>query len=357
MKKRLLVAAFVLLNLSGCVNENSRPKNTDSNEKSIETVQNIEFQTIATELRIPWSINKSGETFFISERDGTVAVVEKGKISREEVRFDRRLSKNPEAGFLGFVLMPDFEKTQKALAYYTYERNGQTMNRVIELQRSNGQWQEKRVLLDGIPSDQFHHGGRLKIGPDFKLYVTTGDAHREEIAQDRDSLGGKILRMNLDGSIPDDNPFDDSYVYSYGHRNPQGLAWNEKNELFESEHGPAGHDELNKIEAGKNYGWPLIVGDERKQGMEAPLIHSGEGTWAPSGIAYKDGKLYVAALRGEAVKMYDLRSGEMKDIITGVGRVRDLFIEGNTLYFISNNTDGRGNPAEDDDKLYSMPLQ
>src|SRR5690606_9395226 len=139
---------------------------------------------------------------------------------------EKPLATAAEAGLLGFVLSPNFSETNEAFAYYTYKDSTGQYNRIIVLEQDNNVWREKKLLLDKIPSGQFHHGGRLEIGPDSKLYATAGDASFEpEIAQDKNSLGGKILRMNLDGTIPEDNPIPNSYVYSYGHRNPQGLAW------------------------------------------------------------------------------------------------------------------------------------
>lgn len=195
----------------------------------------------------------------------------------------------------------------------------------------------------------------MKIGPDRKLYITTGDATAPELSQDKRSLNGKILRMNLDGSIPEDNPFENSYVYSYGHRNPQGLVWM-GDALYATEHGQSARDELNVIKPGANYGWPVIQGNEEKAGMETPLFQSGNETWAPSGMAAANGKLYVAALRGNAVREFDVEKNTTRPIITGLGRIRDVFVEGEYLYFVSNNTDGRGNPDEKDDKLYRVLL-
>ncbi|WP_108668792.1 PQQ-dependent sugar dehydrogenase [Peribacillus acanthi] len=357
MKKTIrLIGASLLLGsilLSGC---SILPKDKDNPSTETTFQQSVHAEVLAKSLQIPWSIQKAGETFYISERTGTIAVIQKGTVQKEQVIFQKRLSSNPEAGLLGFILSPDFQKTGKAYAYYTYNEDGRAWNQVVELIHLDREWTESNVLLDRIPSGQYHHGGRLKLGPDGKLYVTTGDAHEDEIAQDLESLGGKILRMNLDGSIPEDNPFQNSYVYSYGHRNPQGISWSETGDMYESEHGPSAHDELNKIEPGQNYGWPEIVGDETKKGMVNPLIHAGNNTWAPSGISFYKGHLIVATLRGEAVKFYNLKSGEMKDLYKGVGRVRDVYIEGDTLYFITNNTDGRGVPAKDDDKLYRIDL-
>jgi glucose/arabinose dehydrogenase len=134
------------------------------------------------------------------------------------------------------------------------------------------------------------------------------------------------------------------------------MAWSADGTMYASEHGPNAHDEINVIEAGKNYGWPSIVGDDKHEEMESPLFHSGTTTWAPSGMVISDGKLYVATLRGNAVREFDLETMETREVVTGLGRIRDVFLEGDQLYFVSNNTDGRGIPQEDDDKLYKLSL-
>ncbi|RFU69157.1 quinoprotein glucose dehydrogenase [Peribacillus saganii] len=344
--------------LGGCSPEPER--SVDQKEEAIDasgnSVRQEKAEVILTDLDVPWTIQKTGEEFYISERTGSIVHWKNGEMKRQNVELGKRLSQNPEAGLLGFVLAPNFETSHLAFVYYTYEQNGNPKNRVVSLLFENDRWQEKRVLLDGIPSGTYHHGGRMKIGPDGKLFVITGDAHQDEIAQEMQSLGGKILRMNLDGSIPSDNPFPNSYVYSLGHRNPQGLAWDEDGQLYSSEHGPSAHDEINAIKPGKNYGWPLITGDETKPGLESPLFQSGDDTWAPSGIDYHEDTIYAAALRGQAVKAFHLKTKKINNVVEGLGRIRDVLIDGNYLYFISNNTDGRGTPREGDDKLYRMDL-
>ncbi|WP_147535154.1 PQQ-dependent sugar dehydrogenase [Bacillus marasmi] len=355
MVKSKLLLILLLSTLIGCSANTEQPR---KNQEESVIADRSQPTVVAENIKIPWSIAKSGDTFYISERNGhVVKVAPNGEMTRQKVKLTKRLATAAEAGLLGFVLAPDFQKTHKAFAYYTYENGSGQYNRIIELQLTGNEWSEVKVLLDKIPSGAYHHGGRLELGPDGYLYATTGDAARDpKVAQDIASLGGKILRMNLDGTIPSDNPIPNSYVYSLGHRNPQGLAWSAEGVLFESEHGPSAHDEINKIEPGKNYGWPEIVGGEEKIGMESPLFESGEETWAPSGMAYDKNKLYVATLRGNAVREFDVENKTTRILVNGLGRIRDVFIVGDTLYFISNNTDGRGTPTKNADKLYKIEL-
>lgn len=283
--------------------------------------------------------------------------IDNGIAVKQRVELKKKLADASEAGLLGLALDPDFAGSGLAYAYYTYTDSSGQFNRIVTLRHDNGIWKEEALLLDKLPSGSVHHGGRLALGPDGKLYATAGDAGEAEIAQDRGNPGGKILRLNLDGSVPEDNPFADSYVYSYGHRNAQGLAWTDDGVLYASEHGSRSHDEINEIEPGLNYGWPVIEGEEQRNGMVTPLFTSGsDTTWAPSGMAYADGRLYAAALRGSAILAFDLETGGERKVVTGYGRVRDVLIADGMLYFVSNNTDGRGSPQEEDDKLYRVSL-
>jgi glucose/arabinose dehydrogenase len=319
--------------------------------------RNEKLTVLAENLTIPWSIEKEKNTFYITEREGTIAKIENGEVERQAVQLDQELSTAAEAGLLGLVLDPNFEENREAVAYYTYEGNAGPTNRIIRLVLEGNEWTEQDVLLDDIPSGAVHHGGRLAIGPDDKLYATTGDAFVAELAQDLDSIAGKILRMNLDGSIPEDNPFENSYIYSYGHRNAQGLTWLDDGTMYASEHGNQAHDEINRIEPGQNYGWPLIEGEEETDELVAPVFTSGsEETWAPSGMAAYNQSLYVAGLRGQAVYLFDLETGDFNTPLTDFGRIRDIYIEDDYLYFITNNTDGRGDPIEEDDRLMRIGL-
>jgi glucose/arabinose dehydrogenase len=232
-----------------------------------------------------------------------------------------------------------------------------------------------KVLLDNGAGNIIHDGGRIKFGPDGKIYWTLGETGDSQLAQDLSSLNGKILRINPDGTIPADNPFAGSPVYSYGHRNPEGLAFQpETNRLYATEHGPSGgvfgqgEDEINYIEAGRNYGWPVIHGDQKQEGMVSPIIQSGESeTWAPSGATFVaggpwDGSLLFAGLRGETLYRLVLDKNDPRKVTSfnkylagQFGRLRDV-VQGpdGALYVLTNNTDGRGNPRPGDDRILRL---
>lgn len=365
MKKILSGYLIGILFLIGCsANDEQNSSSNQDSTNNLEDTQQEEtslpvenLEVIAENLDVPWSIEKLEEKFYLTERPGSIVKIEGEEVERQRVELEKELATASEAGLLGFVLAPDFSESNLAYAYYTYEEAEGQFNRIVTLRLEDNVWREESLLLDQIPSGAYHHGGRIKIGPDGKLYATAGDASESKNAQDLNSLGGKILRLNLDGSIPTDNPFPDSYVYSYGHRNPQGLTWLSDGTLYASEHGNNANDEINRIEAGQNYGWPIIEGNEEQDGMVPPQFTSGdESTWAPSGMDNYNGKLYVAALRGSAVLEFDLETGEYREVITGLGRIRDVRIDDNNLYFISNNGDGRGAPEDNDDKLYRISL-
>ncbi len=352
--KKILITLTAILFVSGCTGDNEI---LNENEASEAVARQAEV--IATDLNIPWNITKNNQTFYLSQRAGSIIKVdeENGSKTMQEVAVTKDVLHIGEGGLLGFILSPNFESNKEAYAYHTYEENGEVLNRIVVLRLNQNTWRETSVILEGIPGGRIHNGGRIKIGPDGKLYVTAGDAGNPNNAQNVSSLAGKILRMELDGSIPNDNPINNSYVYSYGHRNPQGLAWDNSGKLYSSEHGQSAHDEINQIEPGKNYGWPVIEGDEKASNMVSPLFHTGEGTWAPSGIEIKNGNIYVATLRGESIRVVDLAGTKAETVFEGAGRMRDIFIEEDALYSITNNRDGRGNPREGDDRLFKLTIQ
>lgn len=311
-------------------------------------------ETVAENLEVPWSFQKSDSTFYLTDRDGHILEVTNGEVDQFVLETSDPVTHEGEGGLLGFLLADDFDSSGEAFAYYTYMGQSALQNRVVRVSKENGSWQETEILLDDIPGDRIHNGGRLAVGPDDYLYVTTGDANVPSLSQDEKNLAGKILRMTKDGEIPEDNPFDDSYVYTTGHRNPQGLSWTDDGTMYSSEHGPTAQDEINIIEPGLNYGWPVIEGDESRDGMEDPTIHSGSDTWAPSGTAIYDGHLLVTGLRGSALYVYDEADQELRVVFDGVGRLRDVYVDNETIYVITNNTDGRGNPAANDDRILRL---
>ncbi|PAV30657.1 quinoprotein glucose dehydrogenase [Virgibacillus profundi] len=337
---------------------NEKGANNESEETSKTKEPDVmnERKVIAKKLEQPWEIAFVDDTFYISERTGSIVTIQNEELIRKPVEFNQNLSSQPEAGLLGIAIPDDFKETNTAFAYYSYQEDEQFFQRVVTIEEADDSWIETSILLDEIPGGQYHQGGRIEIGPDGKLYITTGDAVMPELAQDLDSLAGKILRMNLDGTMPDDNPFNDSYVYSYGHRNPQGLAWGPENEFYATEHGSNAYDEVNHIKPGNNYGWPVIRGDETAENMKIPVVHSGEDTWAPSGMTYYRGNFYFASLRGEGLRKFDPMNETVELIVSDVGRVRDVYAAEAGLYLITNNTDGRGEPAVDDDKLIFIPI-
>ncbi|WP_054635723.1 sorbosone dehydrogenase family protein [Thalassobacillus sp. C254] len=356
MNRAVCGALLLVVLITGCNGEETESvQDADEegvNGESAESVsEDLQIQAEVEDLNIPWSINKVNDTFYISEREGSIAVIENGVINREDIDLQETFTHEGEGGLLGFVLHPEFEENNQAFLYYTYLEDG-LKNRIVIVERDNGEWTEKDVIKDNIPGDSIHNGGRLAIGPDGYLYATTGDASEPDLAQDENNLAGSILRLTLDGDVPEDNPFEDSAVFSYGHRNPQGLSWDSEGTMYSTEHGPVGEDEINRIEAGNNYGWPLISGDETEEGMEEPLLQSGEDTWAPSGSAMiNDRYLLVTGLRGEALFGVDVEEETIERFFEGEGRLRDVFIKEETVYIITNNTDGRGQPQEGDDRL------
>ncbi len=301
----------------------------------------IKVETVADNLKIPWELvfAPDGRIFF-TERDGNLWVIENESL---ELVATFPTSHMSEGGLLGLALDPEFEKNNFLYLYQTYFDFELHHNKVVRYTVNNNQLTDEQILIDKIPGALWHDGGRIKFGPDEKIYITTGDATNASLSQKIGSLAGKILRINADGTIPVDNPFESSAVFSYGHRNPQGIDWTENGILVSSEHGPSGekgyaHDEINVIEPGKNYGWPVIVGDSNNPEYTNPILHSGDITWAPSGLLYYDsnkipelkGKFLVAALRGQHVMVLDLdlennRVNSVEKIFQDeYGRIRDL---------------------------------
>ncbi len=278
----------------------------------------LNTDVIVDGLNNPWEIvfGPDGEIYF-TERDGRIWKLSEFGDAKVIQTFPK--SGAVEGGTLGLALHPEFEKNKKIYVYQTNLELEFYQNKIFSFTVENDVLTDKQIILDGIPGAPWHDGGRIQFGPDEKLYISTGDAISPGLSQDLSSLAGKILRINPDGTIPTDNPFESSPVFSYGHRNPQGLAWSTNGMFVSSEHGPSGelgygHDEVNIILKGKNYGWPNIVGNSSDENFVNPLIHSGQSTWAPSGMVFYDsdkisifsGKFLIGTLRGEHLMVIEI---------------------------------------------------
>ena len=315
-------------------------------------------QVLAQNLDVPWAIDiaEDGRLFF-TERTGSVMVVDKnGSLLSDPVAYIN-VMQNGESGLLGLVLHPNFTENHLLYVYHTYSNNSAVLNKVLMLTENDNKIVESKVVIDNIPAAERNDGGRIKFGPDGKLYIATGDAQQPELAQDAGSLAGKILRLNSDGSIPEDNPFEGSPVYSYGHRNIQGLTWHPLSEdLYASEHGPEGNDEINLIKPGSNYGWPIE--DCNAEKFEKPILCFNPAV-APAGMTFAaldrlgyQNDILLATLKAQHIRLVDLESDVESNILTGFGRIRDIVEAADgSLYVATSNRDGRAVPSQNDDKI------
>lgn len=330
------------------------------------TPEGIAIETVAEELEAPWSIDfaPDGDIFF-TERPGLVRVIENGSLNPEPLL---KLPDAPsEGGTLGLALDPNYSSNRYVYVYYTDE---DLNNQVSRFRYDSQALVEERPVVEDIPGARIHNGGRIAFGPDGKLYIATGDAEQPDLAQDPNSLAGKILRVEPDGSVPTDNPRADSPVYSIGHRNVQGLDWDEDGNLYATEHGAQAKDKINQIEAGANYGWPVhegSIGEETPQvdDYRDPALSSGNVTWAPSGANfYTDevlpeewhGQFLFAGLRSQAVWRFNTASQELGNLFEDdFGRLRDIQQSPDGyLYILTSNRDGRGTPEDTDDRILRL---
>lgn len=318
------------------------------------------IEAVVQNLQTPWEIVFLPDgRMMITERPGTLTIIDVDgtRIPIADV-YERG-----ESGLLGLVLHPDFIENQFLYLYLTYQTSSGMFNRIERYRFSDNQLTESTIILDNIPGASNHDGGRMEFGPDGLLYITTGDAENANQSQDTNSLAGKILRLKDDGGIPEDNPFGNP-IYSYGHRNPQGLAWDSQNRLWATEHGPSGlgsgYDELNLIETGGNYGWPLIQGDQTREGLISPQLQSGGNeTWAPGDLEIVDDVAFFVGLRGATLYSVPLNAISPENLqrhfVGEFGRLRALRLgPDGFLYMGSSNTDGRATPKAGDDKIFRV---
>jgi glucose/arabinose dehydrogenase len=331
---------------------------------SKETSYTWETEVLLTGLEIPWDVAVlPDETLLITERTGKVKHWDKK--NQPTTVGEIPVAIVSESGLTGVAIHPKFESNSYVYLYYTYRSGGELKNKVVRYVFKNGALAEDKTILNNLTGGQIHNGGRLRFGPDERLYVLTGDAARPELAQRSDRLEGKILRMNDDGTTPDDNPTKGSLVYSLGHRNPQGITWHTlTEELIETEHGESAYDEVNIIEPTKNYGWPTArKGDLDHQNFVAPLLSSNTETWAPSGIDFAGLKIWdlrnvamFAGLRGQKLQLIEIQDKKIlrhETIIDGTyGRLRAVTARGDGAFYVTtSNRDGRAKPTEQDDRL------
>ena len=351
--------------------------NAETAETSEPTGWNVEV--FAENLEIPWSlIFPSPQRILVSERTGAVREIINGSLAEDPITVFDAVRARDEAGLMSLALHPDYAENAYIYACYTTSGSGANIiTRVTRLIDDGESLSVDRIILDNIPAARFHAGCRLQFGPDEMLYISTGDALNKDLPQDVNSRAGKILRVTPEGEIPVDNPFPGSAVYTLGHRNPQGLTWdNESGRMFSTEHGPSGFDgpgggdEINVIVPGGNYGWPLGSHDNVPEGTIGPVIQFTPAEAPASALYYRNdalpffkNSLFFGALRGEGlvrVTFAEDADGELsvttvEKIIDNVGRVRDV-AEGpdGSIYFTTSNRDGRGSLRDNDDKIYRI---
>jgi glucose/arabinose dehydrogenase len=362
-----MLAALLLLLAAGCGSGAGGPSGEPSGAGATGTTEvqtsegSVETEVVATGLEAPWGLA------FLPGGDALVTERDSGRVLRvdpaggvEEVR-TLPADGSGEGGLLGVALSPDFEDDGLVYAYYSTPEE----NRVVRFRLDGGGMEP---VLTGIPAASIHNGGRIAFGPDGMLYVGTGDAGDTSASQDRGSLGGKILRITPDGGIPEDNPFPGNPAYSYGHRNVQGLAWDAEGRLYASEFGQNEWDEVNRIEAGQNYGWPEVEGEGGEPEYVDPVATFTTAEASPSGVEILadgaipgwEGDLFMAALRGERLWRLQLDeegavSGREPLLEGEYGRLRHVAqAPDGSLWVLTSNRDGRGDPAEEDDRILRL---
>ena len=321
--------------------------------------ENDSVKILAENLKKPRAIAVADDRIFVTEQDGQIRIIE-NNILLDSPLATFRTADVFDGGLIGIAVHPDFNNNHFVYVFLTYQENGNLWNKIIQITEYENKLQDAKTILDKIPGSSFTNGGFLKFSPDGKLFVGTGTtSDASHLPQDLNSLSGKILRLNDDGTIPDDNPFIDSPVYALGFRNPQGMTWDDDENLYVAEFGPEKNDEINLILSGKNYGWPQVECSGNVNFEDAILCY--DPSIEPGGIIFYSGEtldfdhpFILASMRASNLYQLDFEEGlsSQKSILSGIGRVRDV-VESNdgSLYVITSNTDGKGFPDSTDDKL------
>ena len=343
---RGLVLLFAVSIAVGCGEDESRDRADGGSTR-----------TIATGLQVPWGIAfLPGGDALVSERTtGRIWRISRdGSRKRTVMRVPGVDTQSGEGGLLGLALSPSYASDGLVYAYFTSD----TDNRIVRFQLGGG----LRPILTGIRRGDIHDGGRIAFGPDGKLYASVGETGEGELAQDPRSPNGKILRMNPDGSVPPDNPFADSLVWTLGHRNVEGLAWDSSGRLWASEFGENEFDELNLIRRGRNYGWPEVEGRGPTDGgrFTNPVLTWSTSEASPSGVAIRSDELYIGALQGQAVlgvRLSGERARKLSPLLReAYGRIRTVArAPDGSLWVTTSNRDGRGSPEPGDDRILRLP--
>jgi glucose/arabinose dehydrogenase len=376
-----LLFLILILSIVCALSCGSAPPGKGEGEVESTGTSGVQFrvETVVSGLEVPWAIAfaPDGRMFF-TERPGRVRVYEKERLRPEPIAVIDDVRSASESGLMGLALHTQFATNHLLYLSYAYAGAGGQQVRVVRYRETGNALTDRKVIIEGIPASPNHAGCRLRFGPDGKLYITTGDATERELAQKLDSLAGKTLRLNDDGTVPDDNPFVGEpgarpEIWSYGHRNSQGLDWQPgTNLMFQTEHGPSGFDgpgggdEVNIVERGKNYGWPLIHHQQTREGLESPLLEYTPACAPASGSFYRGnlfeqfrGNFFFGCLRGERIIRVVLDGRKVvsqEDLLKGkYGRIREV-AEGpeGAIYFSTSNKDGRGSPAKDDDRILRL---
>lgn len=349
---------------------------------SSKNVPQMKVETVVENVEIVWSIvfAPDGRVFF-AERPGRVRVIENGKLREKPFFTVSDVEPSGESGLMGMVLHPDFKENHFVYLAYAYQDAMKEQNvRVVRYRETGETLVEPKTIIEAISASKYHAGTRLRFGPDAKLYITTGDATKQKRAQNLNSINGKTLRLNDDGSIPSDNPFVGQKdvrgeIWSYGHRNAQGMDFQpETGLMFQTEHGPSiidgvslfkrtGGDEVNIVERGKNYGWDKISHSMTKKGMETPIIEFSPAIAPGSGMFYRGNlfpefknNFFFGALKGEMIVrlVLDGRKIVSRDNLLEkqYGRIREIAeAPDGSIWFSTSNRDGRGDPAKTDDRI------